>query len=89
MRHKQAIMPHTGFQQAPPPEAIQTEAQPRALPQVHGALRATDPKLQQRSRQLQRTLRLPTGRPLPKGFHRGDAPPMIGTTGPYPITTST
>ena len=65
-----------------PPVAIQTEAQPQALPHVHGALRANDPKAPTTQPSIAKKPPPSQGRPLPKGFFTGDAPPMIGTMGP-------
>ena len=70
----------------PPPVAIQTDAQPRALPQVHAALRSNDPKAPTSQLVVAKKPPPTTGKPLPKGFHRGDAaPPMIGTAGPVQL----
>ena len=70
----------------PPPAAIQTEAQARSLPQVHAELRSHDPEAPKSQPVVAKKPPPSTGRPLPKGFHRGDAPPqMIGTTGPVQL----
>ena len=57
---------------------IQTESQPRALPQAHGALRANDPQHPSTERTIVKKAPPSSGRPIPAGFIRGSVPPMIG-----------
>ena len=66
----------------PPPVAPQSETRPRALPQVHGALRASDPQAPKTQPTVAKKPPPSAGRPIPKGFIRGDASTIIGTTGP-------
>ena len=56
-----------------PAALIHTKGQPRALPQVHGALRANDPQAPTTQPSVAKKAPPSSGRPLP---------PMIGTTGP-------
>ena len=69
----------------PPPVGISTETQPRALPNVHQAFRANDPKAPSSQPIISRKPPPSTGRALPKGLHRGDEPPRIGTGAVQPL----
>ena len=64
-------------------QAIPTQSQtrPRALPQVHGELRASDP---QAAKTQPTVAKKPPPSSSPAGFIRGDAPPMICTVQPPP-----
>ena len=79
-----------GFMELPkvpagPPVGISTETRPRALPNFHQGLRATDPKAPSLQPVVSKKPPHSTGRPLPKGFHRGDEPPRIGTGAVQPL----
>ena len=57
----------------PPPVAPQSETRPRALPEVHGALRASDPQVPKTQPTVAKKPPPSTGKPIPAGFYRGDA----------------
>ena len=62
-----------------PVNVIQTENQPLALPQVHGAPRANDPQAPTSQPLIAKKAPPSSGKPIPAGVIRGEIPPMIGT----------
>ena len=61
----------------------------RALPQVHAALRQSDPSMAAHSQPVVKKAPPSTGRPMPPGFYVGKEPPRIGIPmQPPPPTTS-
>ena len=69
-----------------PPMGINTDPRPRALPDVHQALRANNPKAPTSQPVIAKKAPPSTGRPLPRAFYREDEPPRIctGTVQPLP-----
>ena len=61
----------------------------RALPDVHSALRQSDPSMAAHSQPVIKKAPPSTGRPMPPGFYSDKEPPRIGTpTQPPPPSTS-
>ena len=100
VRKWEAQMKAAGWwdQAAPPPaEGPATDSGFRALPMVHDALHRDDPKAPATQGSLPKKAPPTTGKGMPSGFYRAEAPPMIGTSKapsppqPYlpPATTTT
>ena len=61
----------------------------RVLPNVHAALRQSDPSMATQSQPVVKKAPPSTGRPMPSGFYSAGEPPRIGTPAqPPPPTTS-
>ena len=69
-----------------PAVTIVTESRPRAPPQVHGALRASDPQRPASERTFVKKARPTTLKEMPSGFVRGPTPPLIGLQATTPTT---
>ena len=77
---------HHDIPRGPPPAGTSSM---RALPQLHAALRQSDPSMAAHSQPVVKKAPPSTGRPIPSGFYSDKEPPRIGTSAqPPPPATS-